>query len=117
MTTRREFIEAGFTTLLLVPVGACTSSNSGGSGGCDGSTTTSTVVSGHTHTVCVPTSDFNSPPASGITLTSSTNGAAPHTHTVTLSANALGFVASGRSLTVTSSSSSGHTHDFTITKM
>jgi hypothetical protein len=109
---RRDFL----VTLILVPVGAklagCNAYGDGGSGGsCDGIESTSTVASGHTHTVCVPQSDLDSPPVAGRTYTTSSVG---HTHTVTLSQADLGEIAAGGAVMVTTSLSNGHAHEFTI---
>jgi len=116
MLSRREFLaQSGYVTLCLVPiVAACGSSNSSGGGGsCDGVSSTSTIVSGHSHTVCVPTSDLTNPPASGATYTSS--GPDP-AHTITLMAAQLTSIQQGQPVTVTSSTAAGHTHDFMIAK-
>lgn len=111
---------------MLVPVvpavlQACSSSPSDGpSSSCAGADPLSTVNEGHTHSVCVPTSDMTNPPAAGATYTSSNDGS--HTHTITLSAEQLSLIASGQSVAVTSSSDVdpktqvAHTHDWTITK-
>ncbi len=110
---------------MLVPVvpavlQACSSSPPDGpSNSCAGTDPLSTVNEGHTHSVCVPTSDMTNPPAAGATYTSSNDG--NHTHTITLSAAQLSMIASGQSVHVTSSSDVdpktglAHTHDWTIT--
>jgi hypothetical protein len=111
---------------MLVPVvpavlQACSSSPSDGPGNsCAGTAPLSTVNEGHTHSVCVPTSDMTSPPATGVTYTSSNDGS--HTHTITLTAEQLSSIASGQSVAVTSTSDvdpktqMAHTHDWIITK-
>jgi hypothetical protein len=111
---------------MLVPVvpavlQACSSSPSDGpSNSCAGTDPLSTVNEGHTHSVCVPTSDMTSPPATGVTYTSSNDGG--HTHKITLTADQLSLIASGQSVFVTSTSDVdptthvAHTHDWTITK-
>jgi hypothetical protein len=87
---------------------------------CAGTDPLSTVNEGHTHSVCVPTSDMTSPPATGAIYTSSNDGS--HTHTITMTAMQLSMVASGQSVTVTSTSDVdpktgvAHTHDWTITR-
>jgi hypothetical protein len=117
MQTRREFVTQATVTLFLVPLAAmaCSSSSSGsGSGGsCDGLDPTSTVALGHTHTVCVLSSDLSSPPSAGVTYT--TSGPDP-THTVALTQAQLQSIQSGQSVTVTTSVANNHTHDFTIQK-
>jgi hypothetical protein len=80
----------------------------------------STVNEGHTHSVCVPTSDMTSPPATGAIYISSNDGS--HTHTIMLTAEQLSSIASGQSVVVTSTSDVdpktkvAHTHDWMITK-
>lgn len=116
MLTRREFLsQTGYVTLVLAPLAAAcgSSSSSTGGGSCDGVSSTSTVVSAHSHTVCVPTTDLASPPPGGMTYTSS--GPEP-VHTITLTAAQLTSIQGGQSVTVTSSSAGAHTHDFTIAK-
>jgi hypothetical protein len=127
MLTRRELLVRGTTLLMLVPVvpavlQACSSSSNSDPGtSCAGTDPLSTVNEGHTHSVCVPTSDMASPPAAGATYTSSNDG--NHTHTITLTAAQLSSIEAGQSVTVTSSSDVdpitqvAHTHDWTITKM
>ena len=130
MLTRRQLLVRGTTLLALVPVvpavlQACSTSPSRSpddpGNSCAGTDPLSTVNEGHTHSVCVPTSDMNSPPSAGATYTSSNDG--NHTHTITLTAAQLSSIASGHSVTVTSSSDLdpttqvAHTHDWTITKM
>ncbi len=118
MLTRREFLKGSTATLILIPLAACSDDDSpvsaGGSGACQGVLTTGSQSSGHVHTVCVPDSDLNNPPAGGGSY--STSSASGHTHTVNLSQAQLQTVSGGGSATVTSSSSSGHMHDFLIRK-
>jgi hypothetical protein len=116
METRREFLSELWVTLLLVPIAApaCGSAGSGagtGGGGCNGLDPTSTVALGHTHTVCVPQTDIDSPPAGGATYT--TSGPDP-THTLTLTQAELRAIQSGQPVTVTTSVANNHTHDFTL---
>jgi hypothetical protein len=130
MQTRREFLGRATVTLLLVPLVECSSSGAHASGpdedggpppeagACDGVLTTSTNVSNHTHTLCVPQSDLTSPPAEGATYTSSNNldpiNDEYHTHTVTLSAQQLSSIEGGAEVLVTSSLDDLHTHQFAI---
>lgn len=127
MLNRREFLATaagGFVTLLLTPViSACGSDSSSGTSsttssttpGCDGALETSTASLGHTHSLCVPASDLDSPPAAGATyLTTSTEG---HQHLVTLTQAWLMAVAGGAKVMVTSSRMDGHTHDFTVQRV
>lgn len=127
MLNRREFLATaagGVVTLLLTPViSACGSDSSSATSsttnsttpGCDGANETSTVSLGHTHSLCVPASDLDSPPAAGATyLTSITEG---HQHMVTLTQAWLMAVASGVKVMVTTSTMDGHTHDFTVQRV
>jgi len=133
MLTRRQLFVRGTTLLMLVPVipavlQACSSSSSDSSSApsdapgnaCAGTDPLSTVNAGHTHSLCVPTSDMTSPPAAGATYTSSNDG--NHTHKITLTAEQLASIASGQSVTVTSTSDVdpinqvAHSHSWTITK-
>jgi hypothetical protein len=116
MLTRREFLaQSGYVTLILTPLAAAcgSSDNNASAASCNGVSSTSTVVGGHSHTLCVPNTDLTSPAAGGATYTSSSTG---HTHTVMLSAAQLTSIAQGQSVTVTSSVDSGHSHDFAIAK-
>jgi hypothetical protein len=78
------------------------------------------VDASHTHTLCVLTSDLASPPAAGVTYTTSSDGG--HTHKVTLAQADLMAINAGQTMTVTSTSDldpangSAHTHKFAITK-
>ena len=115
MQTRREFVTQATMTLFLVPLAAvaCSSGSNPSSpgGSCNGLDPTSTVALGHTHTVCVLSSDLSNPPSGGVTYT--TSGPDP-THTVTLTQAQLQSIQSGQSVTVTTSIANNHTHDFTI---
>jgi hypothetical protein len=81
---------------------------------------TSSVDDGHTHTVCVPSTDLANPPSAGATYTTSPpesggmviSGAL---HTVTLTAAQLSMIEGGQSLTVTTSTDGGHNHQFVLT--
>jgi hypothetical protein len=127
--SRREFVSRATVTLLLVPVAAACGSNSGsgaaasggdGGGSCTGLDPTSSVVDDHTHTVCVPSTDLESPPSAGATYTTSppeSGGTviAGALHTVTLTAAQLSMIQAGQSLTVTTSTDGGHDHQFVLT--
>jgi hypothetical protein len=119
--TRREILTTSTTLLLLVPVAAaCSSSNNSSGGtedagnGCNGVFETSTVTNGHTHTLCVPTTDLTNPPAAGVTYTTSFDAGHTHTHTVVLTQAQLQTINGGGSVTVTTSSPASH--NFTIAK-
>ncbi|HSO36645.1 MAG TPA: hypothetical protein VLT33_29170 [Labilithrix sp.] len=128
MLSRRELLTAaggGLVTLLLTPlVGACGSSTEPGTAtatgattpaaGCDGAGETSTVVAGHTHTLCVPASDLSQPPAAGATYSTSISGG--HDHAVALTSAQLTTVLNGGSVSVTTSTVSGHAHEFSVRK-
>ena len=115
MITRREFLRGSMATLVLIPLAACSDDDSpmsaNGSSACQGVSSTGSRIAGHVHTVCVPDSDLNNPPAGGRTYTTSSDSS--HAHSVNLSQTQLETVSGGGSVTVTSSST-GHTHDFLI---
>lgn len=85
---------------------------------CNGVTSTSTADDAHVHTVCVPTADLTSPPASGATYVSSNDFA--HTHKITLTSAQLASIQAGQSVTVESTSEVDpingdvHTHRWTV---
>lgn len=119
MITRRDFLKGSMATLILIPIGACSDDDSpaapgdGGSnpGACNGVQSTGSNSGGHIHTVCVPGSDLQNPPAGGGSYQTSSD--AGHTHTVALSQAQLQSIAGGGTETVTSTGGT-HTHDFTI---
>lgn len=119
MFTRRELLTRGTTLLLLIPVVGCSSSSDPGS--CAGIESRSTVDEQHDHTVCVSTSDLTSPPAAGVTYTTSNDSS--HTHRITLTAANLSAISSGQGVTVTSTidndpiNNAAHSHVFLIQKM
>jgi hypothetical protein len=129
MITRRHFLTAsarlaagGTVTLLLRPLG-CGSSADNGTGAsispalptCDGILDTSTLVQGHTHTLCTLATDLTSPPSGGVVYTTSFDDS--HDHTVSLTQAQLQSINAGGTVVVTSSvAPTGHTHDFTIAK-
>jgi hypothetical protein len=74
---------------------------------------TSTVVSGHSHTITIQKSEIETPPTGGISReTSSFYG---HTHTFTMTETQLTDAKTGP-VVITTSVASGHSHDFTIQK-
>lgn len=123
MVNRRDFLATagtGLVALVLTPiVSACGGDDDNASSvspttpvSCDGAGETSTVVDGHSHTVCVPNADIDDPPAAGSPyVTSVADG---HQHDVLLTADELTTVANGGSVTVTTTVELGHTHDFSI---
>lgn len=89
-------------------------------GACNGVGGTSTNVDQHSHSICVPTADLTSPPASGATYTSTNDS--NHTHTLMLTSAQLASIEAGQTVTMTSSSSidpinnDAHTHSWTLRK-
>ncbi|HEY1548956.1 MAG TPA: hypothetical protein VGG28_14125, partial [Kofleriaceae bacterium] len=64
----------------------------------------------------VATTDLTSPPAAGVTYTSTNVG--DHTHTVALTQSQLQMIEAGTAVgPITSSTTDSHTHDWTIMKM
>jgi hypothetical protein len=76
-------------------------------------TFTSSVTSGHTHTITITKVEIETPPVSGISRETSTTG---HSHTFTMSQEQLTTVNGGTAVVVTTSMTSGHTHTFSIQK-
>jgi hypothetical protein len=133
MQNRRQFLVtamqaaagAGVTLLLTPLIAGCGSSDNGSTPtpttttnptvpGCDGAGATSTSVLGHTHTVCVPLSDLNSPPAGGRTYATSGASTDGHVHQITLSQAQLTAIAGGQSVGITTTIVESHTHDFAL---
>ena len=108
---RRDFLSSS-VVLLLIPVVSGCGNDTTPSNGCDGVFSTSSVTDGHTHTLCVPTTDLTNPPAAGNTYTTSIN--AGHSHTVMLTQQQLQTINSGGQVMVTSSAPAAH--DFVIKK-
>jgi hypothetical protein len=106
---------AGFLALLMVGVTGCSSSTTPPSD--TSKMFTSTVSNAHTHTVTIEKTSVQTPPAGGISeTTSSTSG---HTHSFDLTQAQLTTINGGTPVTQTSGSSAVggvHTHDFTISK-
>ncbi len=99
-----------------------TSANGDGDGdgngdgnGCDGIGADSSVDAGHSHFVCVPAADLESPPADGATY--ETTNVAGHTHTIDLTMEQLASLADGESVSVETSLVNGHTHSVTLVMM
>ena len=125
MLNRREFLTTaagGFVTLLLTPIlSACGSDTSPTSTTtnptnptCDGAGETSSITLGHSHTLCVPLSDLDDPPAAGATY--STGVTEAHQHQVTLTRAQLMSVAQGQTVNVMTSTVESHTHEFAVQK-
>jgi hypothetical protein len=144
MQNRRQFLctaikaaSGAGVTLLLTPIaslaggGGCGSSSNNNTTpapvattnpttpACDGAGATSTVVDAHTHTVCVPLADINTPPAAGQTYTTSsaaTDVVPNHSHQIVLTQAMLMQLAAGQTITVTTNIAESHTHDFSLQK-
>ncbi|MDB5214620.1 MAG: hypothetical protein JWO86_2547 [Myxococcaceae bacterium] len=82
--------------------------------GCDGAGAVSTLVLGHTHTVCAPLADLNNPPAGGQTYTTSAAATDGHMHQVILTQAQLMSIAAGQTVMVTTTVVESHTHDFSL---
>jgi hypothetical protein len=76
---------------------------------------TTSVAVGHFHTFGIDTSAFASPPADG--LTGSTSNDAAHMHTVAVSMSDLQTIGAGQTVKVTTGSEGGHTHVLTLMKL
>ena len=74
-------------------------------------TVTSSVNSGHSHTVEILYDDIEIPPTSNKTLTSSSTG---HTHQITISTIDYQTLAGGETIVKTSTRYGGHSHTFSI---
>lgn len=114
---RRRDTFALMSSFALIAVTACSggdddSAQNGSK--CDGAGATTTNVQGHTHFVCVPLADLNSPPTDGQTYVTTNNSG--HTHSLTLTAAQLTSIASGETVTVTTTNDAGHTHAATLVK-
>jgi len=116
---RREFImkSVGLLALpLIIQQIGCdqvTNSDTSGNGtGDDGFTVTSSVNSGHSHTVEILYDDIEIPPTPNKTLTSSSTG---HTHQITISTIDYQTLAGGETILKTSTRNGGHSHTFSIT--
>ncbi len=83
--------------------------------GCDGIGENTSVDAGHSHFVCVPAADLESPPAAGATYETTNVGG--HTHTIDLTMQQLASLAEGESVSVETSLVNGHTHAVTLVMM
>lgn len=79
---------------------------------CDGAGSTSSLVDGHSHFVCVAAPDLASPPIDGGVYTSTVER--NHSHTITLGPDRLAAIGRGELITVTSSLEQNHTHSFSL---
>lgn len=99
--------------LTLVPVAAgCGNGNESSVDNCDGAGAQSSVDQGHSHTVCVASSDLMNPPSSGARYTTSSAGG--HTHEIELSAEQLTAIAGGSDVTVMTTVVDAHSHTFML---
>ncbi len=119
---RKEFIVLTFTLVGSAAAAGCSDSGGGsptGSGGMGGTMTCSDPLgstqvaddTGHTHNVTVPMSVLQA--TTPQTFTTSSAGA--HTHTVTLTTNALGMIRTSGAATVNSSTDNNHMHAYRVT--
>src|SRR5262249_17174641 len=76
---------------------------------------TSSAIEAHFHTFSIDMSDFSSPPAAGVSGSTSVNAA--HSHTVVVPAAMLTSVATGGSVQVTTSVEGDHSHVLTLVKL
>jgi hypothetical protein len=129
MLSRRQFLRASAraatsatVTLVLAHVG-CSSTSSDGMGasigttlpGCDGAGATSSLVSGHTHDVCVPAIDLSSPPAAGAVYTTTGSGDG-HAHTIALTQAQLVAIAQGQTVMLVTTTTESHAHTFALSR-
>jgi hypothetical protein len=118
--TRKEFLKISLGGLLggltIILTERCTSSESPSPPAppAGGQVFTSTNVDNHTHTVTFSRSDVESPPANGITK--STSSSAGHSHSFSMTQAQLQTVNGGTAVQVSDSLVSGHQHAYTITK-
>ena len=115
MLDRKQFLTgiAGVTITLIVT--ACGGDDSegnptgGGSANCsDG--VDATITSNHGHELQIPAADFDG----GQSKTYSIQGASPHNHTVTLTADDFAELKGGKTITKESTNDAGHTHPMQI---
>ena len=116
---RKQFLiyvtgAVGLSPLLLTEI-ACDDSNGNGGndeGDTDNFTVTSSVDSGHSHTVKISFSDVNTPPPVNQPLQTSSSGG--HTHNITLNTSDYQQLQDGQKITKTSTTVNSHTHTFLI---
>ncbi len=75
----------------------------------------SSRVDEHTHTFALEAATLTTPPAAGVS--GSTSSAGGHTHVLSIGASQLQSVGAGESVKVTTQSASGHTHVFTFVRV
>ena len=76
-------------------------------------TATSSTDFGHSHRVTIAADDLDDPPAQR-TLTTTRDGAVPHTHAITLTKQHYEALENGQDVTVVSSVDGNHSHTFVI---
>ena len=72
---------------------------------------TSSIDSGHSHSVSISRSNVDDPPSNDVTLTTTSSG---HIHTITLTQSNYQDLMDGKTIIKTSTLDSGHTHTFSI---
>jgi hypothetical protein len=118
--TRKQFLQGGVVTAIVVSALGCASDDdtgddgnaddsSGGGGDCSGGA--DGVISGnHGHSANVPAADITGAAAHDYDIM----GTATHTHTISVSAAQMASLAGGDGVMVTSTMTAGHTHDVTL---
>ncbi|HEX6765912.1 MAG TPA: hypothetical protein VF103_10555 [Polyangiaceae bacterium] len=114
MISRRQFVGDTVVFVLIPVVAGCGNDDGKDAAKCDGIGGTSSVDQGHSHTVCVASSDLMNPPTDGARFTTSNNSG--HTHEIELSAEQLTELAGGGSVMVTATVVQGHSHTFMLEK-
>jgi len=76
---------------------------------------TTNVVGDHSHTFGIEATAFASPPAAGVS--GSTTSAEGHMHSVTVAMADLQNVQAGQTIKITTGTGGGHTHVFTFVKL
>ena len=112
---RKEFIitimtATGLMPLIITQIGCSTSTEPTTSA--DGYVFTSSVNSGHSHTVEITFTDLEQPPEGGRSLSTSSTG---HLHSVTLSQSDFVALDAGETVVRNTTTNSGHLHTFTFT--
>ena len=110
------WVLAGFGLTLFAASGCSDSSSNSPTGPSNPASHvfTSSMVSGHSHTVTISKSEIETPPTAGISRqTSSSSG---HTHNFIMSESQLNDVKGGTTATITTSATGAHSHTFSISK-
>jgi hypothetical protein len=125
---RRSFLKVAAGTLLILPVGTFLVEGCGDNQSTSGDAPaappqkagtqvvyTTNLVGAHSHTFGIEGAAFSSPPAAGVSgSTSSDEG---HMHSVTVAMTDLQNVQNGQTVKITTAASGGHTHVLTLVKV